>query len=110
MDISSVSDLIFVNFKWSILQKVSTFDSVEKVFINKEGIVDHNGKFYGILVKRGGSTVRLVNYLTDDRERNEDYKKVNDVLMSIRNAVIGKISGESRNGKKNTKNQKTGLR
>ena len=99
MDISSVADLIFVNFQWSILQKVATFDSVEK---------EDQGGCY-IIVKKGGSVIRKIIY-DDIHERDDDYRKVNDVLMSVRNAVIGNITGKQRDGKTNTKTQKTGSR
>jgi len=99
MDISSVADLIFVNFQWSILQKVATFDSVEKE--NKGGC--------HIIVKKGGAVIRKITY-DDTDERDDDYRKVNDVLMSVRNAVIGNITGKQRDGKANTQNKKTGLR
>lgn len=99
MDISNIADLIFVNFKWSILQKVATFDSVEK----------DDTKECRIVVKRGGSVIRMIPY-DDPNERDEDYRKVNDVLMSVRNAVIGNITGKQRNGKTNTQTAKTGSR
>lgn len=99
---NDISEVIFVNFQKSYLHKINSFDSVEKTDIReKKGIV------YKITLCKNNDIVKIFNYDDDINERDNDYRKVNDVLISLRSAIISRIVGESKNGKKNTQYQKT---
>jgi hypothetical protein len=78
--------------------KVSDFDEIEKAeHVEKDGST-HDA----IYVRRGGNTIKRIVYTTK-KERDSDYKKVNDVLMKIRDAYISRIAGDDGKEKKNTK-------
>lgn len=57
-----VSDLLYVNFKWSILVNVSSFDSIEKINWDENGSRTKTGNYFGILLKKNGKDVRLIEY------------------------------------------------
>ena len=59
-----ISDLIYVNFKWSILMQVGSFDEVEKSTIKKKinNIDNEQTEYPCINVRNSGRTLKCITY------------------------------------------------